>query len=165
MAAPPEGGDQLGNRRAFNARIHTNNGPAESHQGPSISRTDTTLSFAITNQSQGDGHGGVFLVSQCVGGAFVHADNIRSLHNVNSWMPIMQKSLELAPDSHQDETQGFIFTHRCKGRSNYHYRPPIATHRVNRYGDRLRRSSTRLSVSGAMQRDYSSLASITCLPR
>jgi hypothetical protein len=77
----------------------------------------------------------------------------------------MQQSLELTPDSYQNETQGFVFFHRIQCSGGHNIGSAITTHGVNCDGDRLHRSSISHWRVDLLATAYSSLASITCLPR
>ena len=141
MATPSERRNQLGNGRPLDARIHPYQAATKGHQSARVSGADTPLGFAIPNERQSDGHGGILFVSEGVGGALVHANHVRRFHNTDSRVPLTQQSLELTPDTHQNDAQGFVFAHRLKRCRNHHGRPAVATHGVNRDGAGFHRSA------------------------
>jgi hypothetical protein len=76
-----------------------------------------------------------------MGRSLIHAHNVSGLDNADSRVPVMQQSLELAPDSNQNKTQGFVFFHRIQCSRNHDSGSAITTHGVNSDGDRFHRSS------------------------
>src|SRR5690606_25672005 len=95
--------NQLCDGRALNPRIHPNDRATERHQGAGVSGTDAALRFSVPHETERNGHRGVFLVAKGMGGPLVHTNDIGSLDNADTGMPLMQQSLELTPDSHQNK--------------------------------------------------------------
>jgi hypothetical protein len=71
-----------------------------------------------------------------MGGPLVHTNDIGSLDNADTGMPLMQQSLELTPDSHQNKTQGFVFTHCFQRSMDDNRGTAITAHSINGNGDR-----------------------------
>ena len=75
-------------------------------------------------------------MAEGMGRPLVHTNDVGSLNNANTGMPLMQQSLELAPDSHQNKTQGFVFTHCFQRSMDDNRGTAITAHSINGNGDR-----------------------------